>query len=234
MIILTVIITIECSKDAIGQSDRIGLRRLRERAEIAAPPAKDVADYPVAVIAALVHGFGQIHEPPHQLQRLGGIDLRDLIDNRTALRFEIGSEIAHLAPIREGARTGDLGEPLAHLRRHGLWRLMGGELQPQSPLRRRITLGDIHQQLGQALRAKRFEVFGVQCRFRSHVDGASSDEMVERLDRFNCCEQTLGTQRVQIILNRSGGLFNRRRIVFTAGTGASRPRRDAAPRFPSV
>ena len=101
MIILAIAILIECSKDAIGQNDKIGLRRLRERAEIAARVAKDVADHPVAVVAALMHGFSQTHELPHQLQRLGGIALRDLIHNRTALRFEIGDEIADLAPIRE-------------------------------------------------------------------------------------------------------------------------------------
>jgi hypothetical protein len=98
MIILTVIILIECSKGTIGQSARIRLRRLRERAEILTRVAKDVADYPIAVVASHVHGFGQIHEPPHELQRLHGIALSDVINNCTALRLEIGGEIAHLAP----------------------------------------------------------------------------------------------------------------------------------------
>jgi hypothetical protein len=60
MITLAVTVLIECAKGAIGQSARIRPRRLHERAEFATRLAKDTADYPVAVVAALVHGFGQI------------------------------------------------------------------------------------------------------------------------------------------------------------------------------
>ena len=145
MIILTVTILAECREGAIGQRDRVRLHCLSKRTEISARAAKFVADDPVAVIAARMHGIGHIHEQPHQFQRVGRVDLRHLIDDRTTLRFEIGGEISYLAPVDEGARAGDLDEPLAHLRCHGLRRLLGGELQPETTMRRRIVLGDVHK-----------------------------------------------------------------------------------------
>ena len=167
-VVLAVAVVVERGEDAIGQRQRVGLRALRQRAEIAAGGVEDVAELTVAVVATLVRGVRQLQEAPHQVEGLAGIDIRHLVDDGTALRLEIGGERPYLVPIEEGTPALDPGELLAHFRRDPLRRLVRSEREAQPALRCRIARGNLQQKLGQALGAQRLEVPGGQCLLRGH------------------------------------------------------------------
>ncbi|HTT85446.1 MAG TPA: hypothetical protein VMF67_18360 [Rhizomicrobium sp.] len=168
VVILAVAIVLERRERAVGQRDGVGLRGPGKRPEIAARRAEYIADRAIAVVATRVNGFGKLHEPPHQLERVVRVDLRHPFDDRATLGLEIGGEVSNPAPIDEGARAGDLGETLAQLRRHALRRLLRGKLQPQPARGRRVVFGELQEQLGQALRTQSLEILAGQFLLRRH------------------------------------------------------------------
>jgi hypothetical protein len=84
----------------------------------------------------------------------------DVIDDRTALRFEIVDERTAALPIDEGPGARYRGDPLTNRPGGFGWILRAGEDEAQAPLRGRVAVADLDQELGGPLGAERFEVLG--------------------------------------------------------------------------
>ena len=100
----------------------------------------------IAVVAAFVKRGRHVEQPPKQVERLGGLARRDMIDDRAALRLDVLHKGAVLVPVDEGAGFCDGGQPLAHFGGHTCATFgEARQFQPQAPLRHRIARNELEQ-----------------------------------------------------------------------------------------
>ena len=91
----------QCGEHTIRKTARVGSSLDCNRPEILACRPKDISDRAVAVVDAVDHRFGKVHEPPHQIQRQVGARLGNAVNDHRPLQVEILHEVPPLLPIDE-------------------------------------------------------------------------------------------------------------------------------------
>lgn len=102
-VILAVVVLVERLKSLISKAFRSDSRGRGNRAELRAGVMEDADHRPAAVVAAREDRTGQSHEAPHQIERLGGIGLRHVVDNGAALCIQIVHQRPSVLPVNERA-----------------------------------------------------------------------------------------------------------------------------------
>jgi hypothetical protein len=115
-----VVIGLHGGEHPVGKVRRIGLRLGRYRPEILACRPEDIPDRAVAVVDAVEHRLGKIHEPPHQIERQVGAGLGNPVDDHRPLQVEVLHEVTALLPVDEGPRGSQGGDALADLGSDGV------------------------------------------------------------------------------------------------------------------
>ena len=103
MIILTVVVLGRRLEGLVREFHWIKLRGFGDFAQSAAGIMEDAHHRPAAVVAAGEDQIRQRQEAPHQIERLSGIGFRNLLDDGTALRFQVVDQRPPVLPIDEGA-----------------------------------------------------------------------------------------------------------------------------------
>lgn len=125
---------------------------------------KDADHRPAAIVAARKDRGRQQKEPPHEVERLHGSRLGDLLDNGLALRFQDIHQSSPVLPIDERLRAVDRRQPFAHLLGNlgRTLRVSKLKLKPKPALGSGITGTDFDHQFGEPLGAERFRVLRVE------------------------------------------------------------------------
>ena len=144
-------------EDPIGQVDRIGRRLAGDCAEVAAGLAKDVTDVAVAVVDAVQDRLGQVHEPPHQVERQIGAGLGHLGRDHLPLEIDVLHEASPFLPIDKGSSAPQRGKALGNVGRDHLRAGLTGQLEAQSSFDLGILLAELEQELGQPSCAETFQ-----------------------------------------------------------------------------
>ena len=167
-VVLTVVVARYSFEDPVGEPHRIGCGSGGDGTEIHAGPAEHLTDVAATVIDAVQDRLGQLHEPPHQLERQIGAGVDYLLDDQLALQIEVLHESSTLFPVDEGPSLPQRGEPLADIGGNSLSTNLGAELEPQSTLDPGIAYAELKQDFGQPLGTERFEVGEVDRLLRGH------------------------------------------------------------------
>ena len=141
VVVLAEIVLKQCRCHLLRQCRRRPLGAAGHQPQIGAGLVKQRQLALVAAVTAIAHGFGQIQEPPQQLQRQIGIVGGNRPRNRLALPIEIRQQGIAPLLIQPTAGTLHRRQPLAHFLRHLQWPLLLRQRQPQRPPCRRIALG---------------------------------------------------------------------------------------------
>src|SRR5680860_1413067 len=115
MVVLSVIVIGQCLKSMIREARTIDLCSRSDRSQVSTGIMEDADHRAAAVVTAFKDRAGQRQKPPHQIERLCRIRLSNLVDDGTALRFQIVNQGAPVLPVDKGARSRDRGQPLANL-----------------------------------------------------------------------------------------------------------------------
>ncbi len=125
-------------------------------------PPKKGTEGAAAVVAAIEDPLRELQQLPVQLQGQGRSLLEHPAGDRGQVALQLGEQRLALGRIEVGAGAIDRPQALAHL----LGGLLGAaalrQRQPQPPLRRRVALAQLQQQLRQPRRPQRLEVAGIE------------------------------------------------------------------------
>ena len=114
-VVLTVVVLGQRLEGLVREFAGSSSRGFGDFAERHAGSMEDAYHRPAAVVAACEDRIRQSQETPHQVQPLGGIGFRHLIDDGSALRFQIVDQRPPVLPVDEGARPRDRRQPFADL-----------------------------------------------------------------------------------------------------------------------